>query len=316
MMNQSNQVVTVHGHSLLNGRFMARTELLLATLAALIVVSGGTATAQSGGDYTVRKFAIASGGGTVAGGGYAATGTVGQKEAATIFGGDYMINGGFWSPAAAMSAASAPLPAAAPHDRPKNRYISFTPNNGANVVAFRVTKSTAPTGSCWVQSPVQSGFDQYTARCDAAPVFRVWNEPVVHVGDCEIIPVADYDITTTADGSVFSPSLAIGTIPVPSLNAKLWGDLVGGNNGVEWTPPNQFTNVQDVLAILAFIGAAPIQPQFTAANLQAISSVDSCLNAFINTSDVLIAVRAVAGDSYGPPTTSKLLDPTLCPVCP
>lgn len=211
----------------------------------------------------------------------------------------------------------APLAPNAPHDRRKNRYISFRPNNGANSVAFRVVKTTSPVGSCWVQTPAQNGNDQYSAKCDATPVFRVWTEPVVHVGDCEIIPVASYTIFANSAGPFENPTgLIVPTITLPSLNSKLWGDAVGVNNGSEWTAPNQFTNVQDVLGILAFITNATIKPEFTVANLQAISSTDSCLNAFVNTSDVLIVVRATAGDSYGPPNSTKILAPALCPVCP
>jgi len=216
----------------------------------------------------------------------------------------------------ATSTLAPPVPAPAPFDRLKNRYISFNPNNGLNAVAFLVTKTSAPAGSCWVQAPVAAGAHINTARCDANPVFRVWSEPVIHVGDCEIIPVADYQVSATSDGVAFSSALPIGTIPVPSLNSKLWGDTVGSNNGVEWTPPNQFTNVQDVLAIQAYISAAAVIPLFTVANLQAISSGDSCLNAFINTADVLIVVRAAAGDAYSLPATTKITDPALCPVCP
>ncbi len=216
----------------------------------------------------------------------------------------------------ATSTLAPPTPAPGPFDRLKNRYISFSPNNGPNSVAFLVTKTSAPAGSCWVQAPVAAGAHINTARCDLLPVFRVWSEPVIHVGDCEIIPVADYEVTATADGVAFSPALPLGTIPIPSLNLKLWGDIVGSNNGVEWTPPNQFTNVQDVLAIQAYISGAAITPPFTVANLQAISSADSCLNAFVNTADVLISVRAIAGDAYGPPATTKITNPVLCPICP
>ena len=210
-----------------------------------------------------------------------------------------------------------PLAAPAPHDRSKNRYLSFTPNNPGISAAFRVQKTTAPTGSCWVQTPVQTASgvpaqnDQYTAKCGTAPVFRVWSEPVVHVGDCTIIPVADYEISATTDGAVFTSPLPLSTILLPSLNTKQWGDNVGVNNGTEWTPPNQFTNVNDVLSLLAIISGAVIRPHFTVANLQAISSADPCMNAFVNTADVLIVVKAVAGDAY-PFTTN----PVNCPACP
>ena len=213
--------------------------------------------------------------------------------------------------------AQPPLAAPAPFDHRFNRYLSFTPNNPGVTVAFRVTKLTAPAGSCWVQAPVAAGSsDEYTAKCDASPVFRVWNEPVIHVGDCEVIPVANYEITATAEGLAFTTSLPLGTILLPSSNGKLWGDVTGSNTGVEWTPPNGFTNVNDVLAVLFFVSGDDPLPVFPAVNLQAISSTDSCLNPFVNTADVLISVRAFAGDSYGPPSSSKIIDPTQCPICP
>jgi hypothetical protein len=205
-----------------------------------------------------------------------------------------------------------PTTCPAPHDRRKNRYICFTPELTPQQIAYRVDKITAPTGICWVGTPDANNRSQ----CVDSPVFRFWNEPHVEVGDCEIIPVADYQIRGTVDGFTMGGPFNVGTILVPSLNAKLWGDSVGSNNGIEWTPPNQFTNVQDVLAILAYIAVAPVTPLFESANLQAISAPDSCLNPFVNTADVLIAVRAVAGDSYGPPATGKIVDPNNCPICP
>lgn len=249
----------------------------------------------------------------------------------------------------------APAVAPAPHDRKKNRYISFDPNNGPQVVAFRVQKAAvaantgfcttsgtacsgapaqgtcagsqmcvapfpagSPAHSCWVQTPVLTETaDQYTANCNSTPVFRVWTEPVVHVGDCEIIPNSEYTVFTNTAGPVeVLTGLAIKTSEVSSLNSKVWADSVGSFNGVEWTPPNRFTNVQDVLAILAFISNGAGRPRFTVVNLQATSSTDSCLNSFVNVSDVLIAVRGVASETYGPPSTGKIIDTATCPVCP
>lgn len=200
-----------------------------------------------------------------------------------------------------------PATASAPHDRLKNRYISFAPNGGGIPAAIRVEKLTAPTGTCWVAAPDGTG----ESRCVAAPVYRVWTESVVHVADCEIVPVANYEVSATPDGIVFTTPLSVDTIMLPALNSKLWGDVAGMNNGMEWTPPNLFTNVNDILAVLAYINNAPVKPEFQRANLQSISSGDPCLNAFINTADVFILVKAVAGDAY-PFTTN----PATCPVCP
>ena len=288
---------------------------------SILVVSAlmaNPSAAQSGGPYEIKRSTIDGGGGTNTGGNFVIRGTVGQPDAGRSSGGVFTLYGGFWGPGVGGPPTSMPpLPAPAPHNRRKNRYLSFAPNNGSNSVAFRVKKTTAPTGSCWVQAPVASGSDINTAKCAAVPVFRVWTEPVIHVGDCETIPVADYTIFANSPRPVENPmGLAVPTILLPSLNLKMWADNVGINNGTEWTPPNQFTNVNDILSLLAFISNAVIRPEFAVANLQAISSADSCLNPFVNTADVLISVRAVAGDTNGPPNTGKIVDPALCPACP
>jgi len=190
----------------------------------------------------------------------------------------------------------------------RNRYISFAPNNPGQSIAFRIDRTTAPTGSCFAGPPDSQG----NSQCLASPTFRVWSEPTVTVGDCAISPVANYEVRSTFDAAAFSAPLALQTINLPSNNAKFWGDVSGPFNGVEWTPPDQFTNVTDPLAILARIsGIAPVLPAFTRVNVQAVSSVDPCLNAFVNTADLFIVVKAVEGIPY-----PFVADPALCPVCP
>jgi len=178
--------------------------------------------------------------------------------------------------------------------------------NGANVSAFRVAKMVTPGGTCWIDTPDELG----NARCVAAPVFRTWTEPVIHLGDCFIVPKASYGIRSTLDAISFSDPLAVKTTYF-ELNPKHWGDVAGSNNGTAWNPPDFYTNIYDILAVLSFISNAPIKPTFQQANLQAVSASDPCLNPFVNTADVLAAVKAVAGDPY-PFTT----DPASCPACP
>ena len=203
---------------------------------------------------------------------------------------------------------NAPLSAPGENGYRKNRYISFVPNSGnLSLAAFRVDKLTAPTGSCWVGAPDAV---HHNSGCCDEPLFRAWTETEIHVGDCEIMPVADYQVLTTYDGSIFSSALAVPTILLPSLNNKFWGDVAGVNNGSEWTAPNRFTNVQDVVAVLAYIQGAAIKPTLQRANLEAVSAADPCLNAFVNTADVLIVVQASAGAPY--PFTN---DPATCPLC-
>ena len=200
-----------------------------------------------------------------------------------------------------------PLPAAADPDAIlRNRYISFVPNNPGQSVAFRVNKTTSPVGACYAGPPDSQG----NSQCLPLPTFRVWSEPVVTVGDCMISPVANFEVRSTFEDVAFAAPLALQTINLPSSNNKLWGDLAGINNGSVWTPPNLFTNVNDILAVLAYISGAAIAPDFERANLQAVSSNDPCLNAVVNAADVFILVRAVIGDPY-PFTT----DPLSCPLC-
>lgn len=201
-----------------------------------------------------------------------------------------------------------PLPAPAPSDMSKERYLSFDPNN-TGTVAFLVTKTTLPAGTCWVGTPNAVG----EAQCVPAPVFRVWTEAVVHVGDCEIIPDASYDLSATPDGIAFSATLTVVTTPYPTLNTRFCGDLVGIFTGTSWTPPNGFTNVTDIVGILARVSGATGAPTVQRVNIAAIASVDSCLNGLINTADVLAEVRCFSGAPYAPP---KITDPTLCPACP
>jgi len=54
--------------------------------------------AQSGGNYSLNKSTIASGGGQSSGGDFTLNGTMGQVDASnSISGGDFSLAGGFWS---------------------------------------------------------------------------------------------------------------------------------------------------------------------------------------------------------------------------
>jgi len=190
---------------------------------------------------------------------------------------------------------------------PKNRYISFQPANAGAWIAFRVTKTTAPAGTCWVSAPNSNG----RASCGSNPVFRVWPEPVIHVGDCEIVPAATYQVAAASSVSNFSISLSVVTSPVPSLNGKLWGDVAGVLHGDGWAPPDRLANVQDVLAVLSYITNTGQRPAFEAVNLQSQSVNDPCLNNFVNVGDVMMVVEAVRGTPY-----PFVGNPMSCPTCP
>ena len=61
----------------------------------VILWAFATANAQSGGGYLIKKSTIDSGGGTVTGGAYRLSGTVGQHDAGPISGGNYLLR--IWS---------------------------------------------------------------------------------------------------------------------------------------------------------------------------------------------------------------------------
>ncbi|UCE60085.1 MAG: hypothetical protein JSU63_21905, partial [Phycisphaerales bacterium] len=187
------------------------------------------------------------------------------------------ITVGTWG-ANATVCSGGPQAAPAPHDTRKNRYISLVPaKNPETEVALRVelvemkrctgdtSKSCTGDGDCtgvgacanhadvgetwWVAEPDANG----VAHLSDTPVYRYWTEPVVHIGDCPIIPVATYAVRATRDGVLFSDPLEIGTILKPGV--WHYGDVAGDGTGelppaIGFTPPNQIVNVNDVTAYL------------------------------------------------------------------
>ncbi len=206
--------------------------------------------------------------------------------------------------------ANPPAAAPAPHDRAKNRYLSFVPNNPPIPVAFQVEKLSGvgvagPVG--WVGVPGAGDI----AGVSATPVTRVWNETLVHVGDCGVIPVASYAIRASIDnGQSFSADLLVDTIELPS-GGKFWGDTVGSFDGIQWTAPNTIVNANDFLAALQKFQSLPSAPHITVVDVQSVSSTDPCLNRITNIADVFILLQAFQGNMY-PFTT----DPAACPACP
>jgi len=254
----------------------------------------------------------------------------------------------------------APIAPPAPHNRPKNRYISFAPFPSLNSWAYRVRKLANPAntgrctvtgnictgagqgncaagqvcvspypagnpgGDCWVQTPQQTANPipaqntQFEAVCGPTPVFRVWTEPVVHVHGCPIIPTSQYEIYVNGPGPIEIPiPFTTQTVPTPSLNSKLGGDIVGVNNGVEWTAANGFASVNDALAMLAIIAGNAVRPTHDTANVRGSSAADGgCLNSVVSTSDLQMIILSISGASYGPPSTTQPVDPAACGPCP
>ena len=83
---------------------------------ALVTCAAGSAFAQ----FTISRFTIDGGGGTLSSGGtFALGGTIGQPDAGRLSGGTFTLNGGFWAGGATATAVDSPgdgvdLPTAAP----------------------------------------------------------------------------------------------------------------------------------------------------------------------------------------------------------
>lgn len=140
---------------------------------------------------------------------------------------------------------SAPLVPPPPHDARKNRYISFVPNNGGLPVAFEIVIPPCRRG--WVGPPRPVMFNGRDAGfvCDVVPVpvYRVWNEPVLHVRGCVIAPERSYDLIAHHSAGGFSSPLTLHTV-------SRWGDVVGVPlGGGQWSPPDGVLNAFDRAAV-------------------------------------------------------------------
>jgi len=190
-----------------------------------------------------------------------------------------------------------PFPALGIHATPKHRYLSInTSANGLTMTALRIDLvsmrrcnldseracvedndcNSGATGPClqhpdvgstwWVQAPQEEPLgclpgpcgptDQF-ARVDASPHFQVWDLSTLHIGDCEMVPVATYEVRACLppDGTICSDPLTIGTIEQPFIAPGFrgnYGDVVGAvledpPSFFYFTPPDGFTNVVDIV---------------------------------------------------------------------
>ena len=195
-----------------------------------------------------------------------------------------------------------PLPAPWPHGAPKNRYISFDPNNNDISVAFRIELAASAyfPGSAgtlgWVGRPEGNG----VARVGDEPFFNeVW-PAIVQVGDCGIVPVASYKVRTTRNGVFFSDPLELGTISQPG--PKHWGDCVGEFNGTEWTAPNAEVNMDDIMAAVQKFKQLEDAPVLTWVDID-----PEIPNTVLNFTDIMMIVQGFKGNPY------PFSDPAECP---
>lgn len=290
-----------------------------------------------------------------------------------------------------------PRPAAYPHDRAKNRYISFDPNpaNAGTPTALRVELKSLALGSCdgnGAPCRVERGGADcgrcsdtgdacISAQIDCTPlgqscdvsgdlcvndragsVGSIWwvgpESPlgngvhllvgetfreiqsdwpsVVHVGDCEVVPVATYGVRVVDVQHGFeSPELEVQTIQRPATGQ--WADAVGtlsffcdGDSrnascaaGVEscpagqactpaWPPPDGTVDFDDLLAgVFAFVRepGRPL-PHTTWVDMHGAGrgrAVEDPPDFVLNLTDVQFIVLAFEGRPY------PFSDPADCP---
>ncbi len=206
-----------------------------------------------------------------------------------------------------------PLSAPAPYDVRKNRYVSFAPNNGGYTTAYQVemTSSTYfPTvvGVVgWVGEPDGDGVSRVVSETFFSDSWPAW----VHVGDCVIVPAADYAIRASVDGTFFSDEVSISTINEPT--PKKWGDVVGFLSEGEWTEPNWVVNMDDVVAGVQRFQVVDTAPHWTWVDID-----EMVPNIVVNFTDIMRIVQGFQGADYpfgcpGDPCYDHGGDPANCP---
>ena len=223
------------------------------------------------------------------------------------------------------------LPALAPHDARKNRYISFNPNNAETRVAMEVEMTEGPgaTGVVgWVGAPYDPSCqnedgssngepcegNDYLARVMDTPQYRSWPEALIHVADCEIVPVATYEIRATSNEVAYGAPLEIATILKPG--ARHYGDVVGQGTGdllplPGYTPPNGVVNVSDVSGYL-LTAQGPSTPSTHPTWVDLHGQGDgSPPDLILNVSDLQRIKFGFMGLTYT--ETPEQLDPADCP---
>ncbi len=162
-------------------------------------------------------------------------------------------------------------------------------------------------------NPLPCGDGDWIARIQPDPVYRRWTQETLHIGDCEVVPVATYEVRATADGVVFSDPLAIGTISKP--NARHYGDVAGGVDGQtgEYTSADGFVNVVDVQAYLHTVQNYPNGSPFVHHTWVDTHGLDpgTAPNYIVNVTDLQRIKFGFEGRPYT--QTPEQLDPADCP---
>jgi hypothetical protein len=179
---------------------------------------------------------------------------------------------------------------------PKNRYISFIPQNSGKQTALKVTLDNVPGlegRTLWVGphkkvSELSSTTEPTPptlniAQLQCSPYYTDWGAVgEVHVFGPEVIPNKSYTIQATEDDSTFSSSLNVKT--------ARWGDIIETCTETSCSAPDGSVNVNDAIAVLSGFSNAPNAPS------KARTDLDS--DQLINIVDALYSLQAFQGLQY------------------
>jgi hypothetical protein len=147
----------------------------------------------------------------------------------------------------------------------------------------------------------------YICRLVNSPVYRIWPEETLHIGDCAIVPVATFAARVTTDGVLFSDPLELGTILKPG--ARHYGDTVGESTGSGYTPPQGVVNVSDTQAYILAVQHRPGAPHMTWIDLHGLGA-GSPPNCLCNVADLQRILFGFEGQKYT--DSPDHLDPADC----
>ncbi len=341
----------------------ARVGIVLVRTLALTSVLAGPVAAQSGDGYEMKRSKVAGGGGTTTGGGYNLRGTMGEHDAGKMIGGGYTLIGGFSALPLPPVPPELPADAnhhARKHRYLSIDPSTNAPNEVALKVEVAEMKrcsgdleractvdddceaSVPGSGTCvqhadvglswWVQAPQQEqlgcipgpcGDEDWFARVDATPYFDTWTLNTLHIGDCEVIPVATYGVRAclAPDGIVCSEPVTVGTIRQPEIapgfrgnSGDVVGPVEGTDSDLHFTPPDGFTNVVDVSAYVLtkqnYGTASKPQAHPTWIDLHGLGDGNPP-QYILNVSDLGLILKALVGDAWTDDPGN--MNPGACP---
>ena len=132
----------------------------------------------------------------------------------------------------------------------------------------------------------------------------IWPEACIYLADCEVIPIADYDLQATfdpyGDPVPFSEPTRLETIRRPG--SKCWADCVGEWDGAQWAPADGVVNMDDLQAAVFCFMNAENSPHRTWVEID-----DEGVNMVVNFTDIQRIVQGFKSESY------PFSNPASCP---